>query len=371
MITGVAVEAGDRPVFVFPGQGAQWVGMATALLESSPLFADSLRECADALAPHTEFALLDVLRDRDPSALDRADVVQPALFAVMVGLARLWQAHGVEPAAVVGHSQGEIAAAHVAGALTLPDAALAVAARSRVITESARRGGGMASVGLPADAVRQQIEPWAGTVEVAAINGPAATVVSGPGDALEVLVARWQADGVQARRITVDYASHCADVSVLRRPILDALAPITPAAFADPVLLDGDRGRDGRHRTRRRLLVPEPAPTGALRRRDEVPGPRRVPAVRRVGQPSGPDRAAAGDPGRGRRRGSRPRHPPPRPGGPASVHRRPRRGTRVRGAHRVGPGRVGSPRRSPAMGGPAHVCLPASPLLAGRGRAPT
>ncbi|OLL16194.1 MULTISPECIES: type I polyketide synthase [unclassified Rhodococcus (in: high G+C Gram-positive bacteria)] len=228
VITGVAVEAGDRPVFVFPGQGAQWVGMATELLESSPVFADSLRECADALAPHTGFALLDVLRDRDPAALDRADVVQPALFAVMVGLARLWHAHGVEPAAVVGHSQGEIAAAHVAGALTLPDAALVVAARSRVITESARRGGGMASVGLPADAVRQQIEPWAGTVEVAAINGPAATVVSGPGDALEVLVARWQADGVQARRITVDYASHCADVSVLRRPILDALAPITP-----------------------------------------------------------------------------------------------------------------------------------------------
>ncbi|MFC7446919.1 SDR family NAD(P)-dependent oxidoreductase [Rhodococcus daqingensis] len=228
VVTGVAVEAGDRPVFVFPGQGAQWVGMAADLLDSSPEFAESVRECADALAPHTSFSLLDVLRDRDPASLDRVDVVQPALFAVMVGLANLWRSHGVEPAAVVGHSQGEIAAAHVAGALSLSDAALVVAARSRVIAASARRGGGMASVALPADEVRAKIQPWAGAVEVAAINGPSATVLSGPVDALDDLVGQWQHEGVQARRIAVEYASHCADVSVLREPILDVLASITP-----------------------------------------------------------------------------------------------------------------------------------------------
>ncbi|RZL83924.1 MAG: SDR family NAD(P)-dependent oxidoreductase [Rhodococcus sp. (in: high G+C Gram-positive bacteria)] len=228
VVTGVALEAGDRPVFVFPGQGAQWVGMATELLETSTVFTDSVLECADALAPYTQFSLLDVLRDRDPASLDRVDVVQPALFAVMVGLAHLWRAHGVEPAAVVGHSQGEIAAAYVAGALSLPDAALVVAARSKVIAASARRGGGMASVALPADAVRAKIQPWAGAVEVAVMNGPSATVVSGPVDALDTLVAQWQGDGVQARRIAVEYASHCADVSVLREPILDALSAITP-----------------------------------------------------------------------------------------------------------------------------------------------
>ncbi|MBP1158489.1 type I polyketide synthase [Rhodococcus sp. PvR099] len=227
-VTGLAMEAGDRPVFVFPGQGAQWVGMAEELLESSPVFADSVRECADALAPYTKFSLLDVLRDRDPSSLDRVDVVQPALFAVMVALTQLWRAHGVEPAAVVGHSQGEIAAACVAGALSLSDAALVVAARSSVIAASARRGGGMASVALPADAVRAKIEPWAGAVEVAAMNGPSATVVSGPVEALDILVGQLQGEGVQARRIAVEYASHCADVSVLRDPILDALASITP-----------------------------------------------------------------------------------------------------------------------------------------------
>ncbi|MCQ4118881.1 type I polyketide synthase [Rhodococcus tibetensis] len=228
VVTGVALEAGDRPVFVFPGQGSQWVGMATELMDSSPVFADSVQECADALAPHTGFSLLDVLRDRDPASLDRVDVVQPALFAMMVGLAQLWRSHGVEPAAVVGHSQGEIAAAYVAGALSLSDAALVVAARSKVIAASARRGGGMASLALPHDIVREKIQFWSGAIEVAAINGPSATVVSGPVDALDILVGQVQGDGVQARRIAVEYASHCADISVLREPILGALASIEP-----------------------------------------------------------------------------------------------------------------------------------------------
>ena len=118
-----------RVAFVFPGQGAQWAGMGTELLATEPVFAERMRECAAALAEHVEWSLFDVLDDAE--ALKRDDVVQPASWAVMVSLAALWRSHGVTPTAVLGHSQGEIAAAVVAGALDLADGARAVALRSR------------------------------------------------------------------------------------------------------------------------------------------------------------------------------------------------------------------------------------------------
>jgi acyl transferase domain-containing protein len=132
--TGMAASRG-RTVFVFPGQGGQWPGMAVGLLESEPVFREQLLACQTALAPHVDWSLTDVLRGA-PGAppLDRVDIVQPALFAIMVSLAALWRAAGIEPDAVIGHSQGEIAAACIAGALTLPDAARIIALRSQAIT---------------------------------------------------------------------------------------------------------------------------------------------------------------------------------------------------------------------------------------------
>ncbi|MDI5943501.1 acyltransferase domain-containing protein, partial [Micromonospora sp. DH15] len=130
-----------RIVLVFPGQGSQWTGMALDLLEQSPVFAEHLRACAEAIDRHTDWSLLDVLRGAPGSAdLGRVDVVQPALFAVMTSLAALWRAAGVVPDAVVGHSQGEIAAAYVAGVLSLDDAARVVALRSRILTRIAGLG---------------------------------------------------------------------------------------------------------------------------------------------------------------------------------------------------------------------------------------
>ncbi|WP_303640021.1 type I polyketide synthase [Actinomadura madurae] len=134
------IVPGAGPVFVFPGQGAQWTGMARELLDGSPVFAERMAECADALRPHVDWSLPDVLDDED--ALARVDVVQPALFAVMVSLAALWRSAGVRPAIVVGHSQGEIAAACVAGALPLPDAAKVVALRSRALVALAPAAAG-------------------------------------------------------------------------------------------------------------------------------------------------------------------------------------------------------------------------------------
>ena len=125
-------------VFAFPGQGAQWPGMGAALLEL-PAFAESMDECASALAEFVDWSLLDVLGDE--AALARVEVLQPALWAVMVSLAALWRSWGIEPVAVLGHSQGEIAAACVAGGLSLRDGACVVALRSRAIAALAGTGG--------------------------------------------------------------------------------------------------------------------------------------------------------------------------------------------------------------------------------------
>ncbi|MGC7098257.1 SDR family NAD(P)-dependent oxidoreductase [Amycolatopsis lurida] len=220
--TGKAVTR-DGVVFVFPGQGAQWPGMAVELLEL-PVFAESMAACAEALSSFVEWSLLDVLADE--GLLERVDVVQPVLWAVMVSLAELWRSYGVEPAAVVGHSQGEIAAACVAGALSLEDGAKVVALRSKALLKLSG-GGGMVSVALPEAEVRQRIDD---RISVAAVNGPASVVVSGEPDALATLVESCAAEDVRAKRIPVDYASHSPQVESVREHLLEVLADITPRA---------------------------------------------------------------------------------------------------------------------------------------------
>ncbi|WP_115537974.1 type I polyketide synthase, partial [Frankia canadensis] len=220
------VSEPGRTVFVFPGQGSQWAGMAADLFDVSAAFRDQLTTCADALAPHLDVPLLDVLLGRaDPRLLDRVDVVQPALFAMMVSLSALWRERGVRPDAVVGHSQGEIAALHVAGGLSLDDAALVVARRSRTLAAIAG-GGGMVSLSLDAEATTERIAPWTGRIGIAAHNGPATTIVSGERTALDELLAACAAAGVHARAIPVDYASHSPAVDVLEpelRRVLDGV----------------------------------------------------------------------------------------------------------------------------------------------------
>ncbi|GLV77856.1 hypothetical protein Shyhy02_58560 [Streptomyces hygroscopicus subsp. hygroscopicus] len=231
------VVAGQT-AFVFPGQGSQWVRMGVGLMDASPVFAARMEECAAALAEFTDWSLVDVLRGAEGApSLDRVDVVQPVLFAVMVSLAELWCSLGVVPAAVVGHSQGEIAAACVAGILSLRDAARVVALRSQAIGRVLAGKGGMVSVALPVAEVRERIAAWGEErISVAAVNGPSSVVVSGEPGALDELVAACEADGVRARRVPVDYASHSAQVELLRAELLELLAPVQPRVAEVPFL---------------------------------------------------------------------------------------------------------------------------------------
>uniref|UniRef100_A0AAU3GPI9 SDR family NAD(P)-dependent oxidoreductase n=1 Tax=Streptomyces sp. NBC_01401 TaxID=2903854 RepID=A0AAU3GPI9_9ACTN len=212
-----------KKVFVFPGQGSQWAGMAVELLESSPVFAARFEECERALTPLVDWSLTDVVRS---GAYDRVDVVQPVLWAVMVSLAALWESAGVRPDAVVGHSQGEIAAAVVAGALSLEDGARVVALRSKAITRLAGRGG-MVSVPLPVDEVRSLLPDG---VSVAAVNGPSSVVVAGDPAGLETVLASVE----RARRIPVDYASHSAHVEEIHQELLSVLAAVSPRSGQVP-----------------------------------------------------------------------------------------------------------------------------------------
>ncbi|MDR7303663.1 SDR family NAD(P)-dependent oxidoreductase [Haloactinomyces albus] len=224
-----------KRVFVFPGQGSQWAGMARDLVNTSPVFTQQLHACAEALAPHTDWDLLETITtDHGAELLDRVDVVQPALWAMMISLATLWRAHGIEPDAVLGHSQGEIAAAHIAGALSLDDSARIIALRSQAIRTLAGTGG-MASINLPAHEIHTRLQtPHTTDLHIAAINSPTSTVIAGPTEQITTFLTTCNTDNIHARTIAVDYASHSPHVAPARHRILTDLAPITPQPATIP-----------------------------------------------------------------------------------------------------------------------------------------
>ncbi|WP_261717704.1 type I polyketide synthase [Streptomyces sp. FZ201] len=237
VVTGATgTDSGAGVVFVFPGQGSQWVGMGRRLLKSSPVFAARIAECEVALSTYVDWSLTEVLRGDDDAWMQRVDVVQPVLWAVMVSLASVWESLGVEPAAVIGHSQGEIAAAAVVGALSLGDAARVVALRSAAIRDELAGRGGMLSLATGPERAAEWVGPYGDRVSVAVYNGPDATVVAGDPQALDEIAATAEAAGVRARRVPVDYASHSTQVEAIEARLLETLAPVVPQESRIPLI---------------------------------------------------------------------------------------------------------------------------------------
>jgi len=219
--------AGPEVVFMFTGQGAQYLGMARGLHEREPVFRAALEECAAGLANELPRPLLEVLFG-DAEALDDTAYTQPALFSVSYALTRLWAHWGVEPTAVLGHSVGEYVAACVAGVFSLPDALRLIAARGRLMSRLPR-GGGMAAVMASEAQVRAALAGHEADVSLAASNGPDNLVIAGRHAALDAVLARLAAQGVQAQRLKVSHAFH----SPLMEPMLDEferLVAATPMA---------------------------------------------------------------------------------------------------------------------------------------------
>ncbi len=236
----------DATVFVYPGQGSQWHGMARGLIAEDRSFRAELERCDEAIRAHGGVPVLDrLLSDALPAEFDEIGIVQPLLFAVQVALTAMWRGRGVVPDAVVGHSMGEVAAAHVAGILSLDDAARVICLRSALLRRIAGRGA-MAVVDLSEDDARAAITGIEEALAVAVVNSTTSTVLSGDPEALDTVMARLDADGVFCRRVNVDVASHSPQVEQLLEDLADGLAPIRPRAatisFVSTVTGDFDDG---------------------------------------------------------------------------------------------------------------------------------
>lgn len=226
------VDGPVRVVFVFPGQGAQWVGMGRELVAASPVFAAALGECARAVEAELGWSPLARLHDDAP--LTAVEEIQPTLWAFQVALAALWRDWGVEPDLIVGHSMGEIAGATVAGALRLTDAAAVVCRRGLLLRELAGLGA-MWVVGLGEAAAQEAIGDEAGLACAGVLNSDRSTVLSGDPEAIERIVKPLRERGVFCRRVGVGYASHSPQVEPIRAALLAALEGVRPGRVDIPV----------------------------------------------------------------------------------------------------------------------------------------
>lgn len=228
-------EKAARVVFVMSGQGPQWQGMGRELMQNEPVFKRMIEACDKAMRPWAKFSLMDELnRPETETKMQRTEISQPAIFAMQMALAALWQSLGVQPAAVVGHSVGEVAAACIAGILTLDQAAKIIVLRGRFMDECAAAGGTMLAVGMSPDEARAVIAKHDRTVSIAAFNGPRSLTLSGLKTSLEVIAAELESKGVFARFLQVSHPFHHAMMQPAADALKAALADLLPKAETIP-----------------------------------------------------------------------------------------------------------------------------------------
>lgn len=224
-----------KVAFVFPGQGAQWIGMGRELLKAEPAFRSAMEACDRAIQNEAGWSVLEQLEDASPDGRwTRIDVIQPVLFSIEVALAELWKYWGVEPSAVVGHSMGEIAAARIAGILSLEDAAAIICRRSSLMM-SVAGSGAMAVVDLSQEEAEREIATVRDKVSVAVSNSARSTVLSGDPDAIDEVIERLEARDVFCRYVRVDVASHSPQMGPLKGALLEALRSVKPQAGNVPL----------------------------------------------------------------------------------------------------------------------------------------
>ena len=226
------IEAGKKSsvVFVFPGQGSQWLGMGRDLLTENSVFRDVLLRCEKAMKPWCDWSLLEQLElseDSPSYRLNEIGVIQPILFAIEVALAAVWSSWGIEPSAVIGHSMGEVAAAYVSGALPLEDAACVICNRSQLMQRTSGNGA-MAVVGLSFSEAEQFLKGHEHQLSIAVHNSPRSVVLSGDPSTLDALMDQLTNQGVFCRSVKVDVASHSPQMEPLLPELVEALKDIQP-----------------------------------------------------------------------------------------------------------------------------------------------
>lgn len=218
---GFATLKKPKIAFVFPGQGSQWLGMGINLYQQEPIFKSTIDACELAFSKYVDWKLTDVLFSSDPSNLSEIDVIQPTLVAIEIALAKLWQSMGVQPNAVIGHSMGEIAAAHIAEIITLEDAAKIICTRSLLMKEQKGKGA-MGYIALPSTEVQNHLSSFEDKVSIGVINSSKSTVITGDKESVEELIKQFDEQGVFSRLIKVDVASHSQQMDSLKDRLFEA-----------------------------------------------------------------------------------------------------------------------------------------------------